>query len=219
MLDFYDMTKPMSALNLTQMMPPSTSPSVIIDRSNSPTKLSGSVSSSNSRLARFQKVGQRSRSLAGRSYSQPRGISPAFSNMEERIKSPSMELPSQSAKLAVERLVPNGGHVTTQESRERTNEMYESPSNFTDELRHDTLSANHQDDASVAGSDFSESTNVPRRNLRVHDVAALILNKMVGTGIFTTPGLVLALTKDKPTSIALWIIGGIHAMLWYFDPI
>lgn len=90
---------------------------------------------------------------------------------------------------------------------------YDNVPNFKDVLRQQSLFLKHQDDASTADSKFSESTNVPRRNLRVHDVAALILNKVVGSGIFTTPGLVLALTKDKTTSIVLWVIGGIHAML------
>jgi hypothetical protein len=67
-------------------------------------------------------------------------------------------------------------------------------------------------------SGFTERTSIPRRNLRTQDVAALILNKQIGTGIFTTPGLVLSLTKNKPLSIGLWIVGGVHAFLWYVKP-
>lgn len=209
----------MPSVNFSQMMPSSTSPSAIIDRSKSPSNSLGSIPSSTSRLTRFQKAGQRSRSQAGRSNSRLRGISPAFSNMEEQIETPSIEFSAFTPQSAAERLVSNDAFVPARQSSEPKNETHGNTLNFRDVLRQGTHSMNHQDDASDAGSDFSESTNVPRRNLRVHDVAALILNKVVGTGIFTTPGLVLALTKDKPTSIALWVIGGVHAMLWYLHPI
>ncbi|OCL12989.1 amino acid transporter [Glonium stellatum] len=64
---------------------------------------------------------------------------------------------------------------------------------------------------------WSESdTIVPRRNLSVMDVAALIFNKMVGTGIFTTPGAVLALTKSKPISLVLWAVGGMYTLICVF---
>ncbi|KAH8744408.1 amino acid/polyamine transporter I, partial [Hyaloscypha finlandica] len=52
-----------------------------------------------------------------------------------------------------------------------------------------------------------------RRDLGVIDVAALIINKQIGTGIFTTPGLVLSLTGSKTTSIIMWFCGGIWAFL------
>ncbi|KAH8655058.1 amino acid permease-domain-containing protein [Tricladium varicosporioides] len=57
-------------------------------------------------------------------------------------------------------------------------------------------------------------TIVPRRNLNAFDVAALILNKMVGTGIFTTPGAVLFYTKSKPISLILWATGGVFTSLF-----
>jgi len=72
---------------------------------------------------------------------------------------------------------------------------------------------------------------VPRSNLTVLDVAALIINKMVsgqlaypnmeltnskiGTGIFTTPGTVLASTRSKGMSVALWTVGGLWTALLY----
>ncbi|KAF2730347.1 hypothetical protein EJ04DRAFT_567848 [Polyplosphaeria fusca] len=55
---------------------------------------------------------------------------------------------------------------------------------------------------------------VPRSNLTELDVAALILNKMIGTGWATTPGSVLALTKSKGMSVALWSVGGLWTMLF-----
>lgn len=59
----------------------------------------------------------------------------------------------------------------------------------------------------------SEKTHLQRRDLGVFDVAALIINKQIGTGIFTTPGLVLSLTGSKTTSIIMWFCGGIWALL------
>ncbi|KAL6252611.1 hypothetical protein RBB50_000330 [Rhinocladiella similis] len=62
---------------------------------------------------------------------------------------------------------------------------------------------------------YSETeTIVPRRNLTVLDVASLIFNKMVGTGIFTTPGAVLGYTRSKPVSLALWLVGGVFTLLF-----
>jgi len=81
---------------------------------------------------------------------------------------------------------------------------------------------------------MSESdTSIARRNLKVVDVAALILNKMVrdvmsgrrfraevpkvGTGIFTTPGAVLLATGSVHLSIGLWIVGGVYSLVWYVE--
>jgi len=61
----------------------------------------------------------------------------------------------------------------------------------------------------------SERTFLQRRDLGIIDVAALIINKQIGTGIFTTPGLVLSLTGSKTTSIIMWFCGGIWASLWF----
>lgn len=46
------------------------------------------------------------------------------------------------------------------------------------------------------------------------DVAALILNKQIGTGIFTTPGAVLLSTQSKGLSMALWTIGGFWTLMF-----
>lgn len=68
---------------------------------------------------------------------------------------------------------------------------------------------------SEINSSFTESIDVdPRRRLSFLDVAALIIDQMIGTGIFTTPGLVLSLTKSKPVSLVLWGLGGVHSFIW-----
>ena len=46
------------------------------------------------------------------------------------------------------------------------------------------------------------------------DVAALIINKMVGTGIFTGPPMVLLYTQSKVEAIFLWILGLVYTYLW-----
>jgi hypothetical protein len=71
------------------------------------------------------------------------------------------------------------------------------------------------DDASSFVSGRSEQTYLQRRDLGMLDVAALIINKQIGTGIFTTPGLVLGLTGNKTISIVMWFCGGIWAFLRY----
>lgn len=54
----------------------------------------------------------------------------------------------------------------------------------------------------------------PRTNLTILDVAALILNKQIGTGIFTTPGSVLLSTRSKSLSVGLWTIGGFWTLMF-----
>lgn len=61
----------------------------------------------------------------------------------------------------------------------------------------------------------SEHTFIQRRDLGVLDVAALIINKQIGIGIFTTPGLVLGLTGNKTISTVLWFCGGFWALIGY----
>ncbi|CAO2656259.1 Nn.00g050620.m01.CDS01 [Neocucurbitaria sp. VM-36] len=63
--------------------------------------------------------------------------------------------------------------------------------------------------------DWDENkASVPRTNLTILDVAALILNKQIGTGIFTTPGAVLLSTRSKGLSVALWTIGGFWTLMF-----
>jgi hypothetical protein len=61
----------------------------------------------------------------------------------------------------------------------------------------------------------SEQICLQQRDLGVFDVAALIINKQISTGIFTMPGLVLSLTGSKTISIVMWFCGGIWAFLRY----
>jgi hypothetical protein len=51
------------------------------------------------------------------------------------------------------------------------------------------------------------------RNLSTLDVAALIANKMIGTGIFTGPSIVLQLTLNKNLAIGLWTLGLFYTVL------
>jgi amino acid transporter len=61
-------------------------------------------------------------------------------------------------------------------------------------------------------TDFTEDRRLGR-TLGTLDVSALILNKMVGTGIFTLPGIVLGLTRSKRISVGFWVVGGVYSML------
>ena len=54
------------------------------------------------------------------------------------------------------------------------------------------------------------------RPLDSFDVAAFIVNKMIGTGIFTTPVTVLIQThNDKELALGLWILGFVYTLIRY----
>ena len=52
-----------------------------------------------------------------------------------------------------------------------------------------------------------------RRQLTWVDVAALIINKMVGTGIFTGPFAVLRSTNNKTVAVSLWALGFLYTII------
>jgi hypothetical protein len=49
--------------------------------------------------------------------------------------------------------------------------------------------------------------------LNTFDVFSLIVNKMVGTGIFTAPAQVLLATQSKQLALALWALGFIYTIM------
>jgi hypothetical protein len=58
------------------------------------------------------------------------------------------------------------------------------------------------------------NTNEPvwdQQPLNTLDVACLIINKMIGTGIFFTPSTVTFLVGNKVTALFLWIFGGLYS--------
>lgn len=68
------------------------------------------------------------------------------------------------------------------------------------------------ENASV-GSSWTESTDVPKRHIGVIAVISLMINQMIGTGVFETPGYVLYLTGSKQISLLLWAVGGIYTLM------
>jgi hypothetical protein len=50
-------------------------------------------------------------------------------------------------------------------------------------------------------------------------VACLIINKMIGTGIYTTPGIVLLLCGNKILALFLWLFGGLYSYLRFAIPL
>lgn len=77
---------------------------------------------------------------------------------------------------------------------------------------HGILRDNESENASL-DTTFTESTVVPRRSLGFVQCSSLMINQMIGTGIFTTPGFVLLLVKSKQISLVLWAVGGIYSLL------
>ena len=53
------------------------------------------------------------------------------------------------------------------------------------------------------------------RPLNSRDVCAFIVNKMVGTGIYTTPPVVLLLTRSKGEALGLWFVGFVYTLVRY----
>ena len=64
-------------------------------------------------------------------------------------------------------------------------------------------------------SGWSEAGNVPKRNLGLLQAISLVINLIVGSGIFTNAGYVLALTRSKAICLVLWAAGGVYTALWY----
>lgn len=80
--------------------------------------------------------------------------------------------------------------------------------------RTDSDPSSHRSRRPDLGDWDENKASVPRTNLTILDVAALILNKQIGTGIFTTPGAVLFSTRSKGLSVALWTIGGFWTLMF-----
>jgi hypothetical protein len=53
----------------------------------------------------------------------------------------------------------------------------------------------------------------PAFPLNSRDVCAFIVNKMIGTGIFTAPPTVLLLTRSKGEALGLWILGFAYTLV------
>jgi hypothetical protein len=60
-----------------------------------------------------------------------------------------------------------------------------------------------------------EERNAPREAtlLGSFDVFALIVNKMIGTGIYSAPTTVFLLTKNKQVSLGLWAVGFFYTIM------
>lgn len=65
--------------------------------------------------------------------------------------------------------------------------------------------------ASDEGHVFDSSPE-NRRQLGVFSATLLIFNRVIGTGIFATPGTILALTGSVGLSLLMWGIGTVVAI-------
>jgi hypothetical protein len=72
-----------------------------------------------------------------------------------------------------------------------------------------------EDDNISIPSTWSETSNVPKRSLGYVQITSLMINCVIGTGIFTTPGLVLFLTQSKAIALGLWGVGGVYLAISY----
>jgi hypothetical protein len=74
----------------------------------------------------------------------------------------------------------------------------ETPRNSVDSAQHALNERNERNEATLLGS---------------FDVFSLIVNKMIGTGIYTAPTTVLLLTGSAPLSLGLWAVGFIYTIM------
>jgi hypothetical protein len=80
------------------------------------------------------------------------------------------------------------------------------------ELGHRTTSTSNEthprrDLSPVEVVEAVEAVDLPARPLSQWDVASLIINKMIGTGIFTAPPTVLLMAGSPGLAFGLWILG------------
>ena len=61
---------------------------------------------------------------------------------------------------------------------------------------------------------YTESNSLPPRNLDFIQITSLMVNSMIGAGIFTVPGYILLLTRSKTVALVLWAIGGVYSSIW-----
>jgi hypothetical protein len=73
--------------------------------------------------------------------------------------------------------------------------------------------SHEREDGISVDTAWSESTTVPRRHLGFVQITSLMLNAVIGGGIFNTPGVVLALTRSKKIALVLWAVGGVYSAL------
>jgi hypothetical protein len=69
-------------------------------------------------------------------------------------------------------------------------------------------------------SDSDSNSSGPvyeQESLTEISVACLIINKMIGTGIYTTSGTVLLLAGNKVLALFLWVFGGVYSYLRYWS--
>ncbi|KAF5681707.1 high affinity methionine permease [Fusarium circinatum] len=75
-----------------------------------------------------------------------------------------------------------------------------------DGLRHDDISDERPDNGSTI--DAQNFVYTEDRKIGITGAVFLILNKMIGTGIFSTPSSIFAATGSVGISLMLWVIGG-----------
>lgn len=55
-----------------------------------------------------------------------------------------------------------------------------------------------------------------QRELQWFDISCLIINKVIGSGIFISPALVVLLTGSKWAALLMWIFGSLYSFARYF---
>jgi hypothetical protein len=73
----------------------------------------------------------------------------------------------------------------------------------------------NSDDEDYEATIAPDETFAPegKKELGTWDIFSLIVNKMIGTGIFTAPAQAFLLTGSKKIAILMWVIGYFYSIL------
>lgn len=90
------------------------------------------------------------------------------------------------------------------------------PYHDNEEAQHEAASQEHDLEQSLRRSEteYTESNSLPTRNLGFLQITSLMINSMIGSGIFTVPGYTVLLTKSKTVALILWAVGGVYTSIW-----
>jgi hypothetical protein len=104
-------------------------------------------------------------------------------------------------------------HISLDEAATSSGELTASNSKYPEDSSQVRRSDSEEGETASLSTAWTESTDVPKRHMGLTAVVSLMINQMIGTGVFETPGYVLFLTGSKQISLVLWGVGGIYQIM------
>lgn len=104
---------------------------------------------------------------------------------------------------------PNAGHPFPQPSVDH----HRQPHRYSDEdSNDDPIAQRLRETAAAASDEIVTEAPAPRFRLTTVDVVCLVLNRMIGSGIFMTPHKVMVYTQSTGISMLFWFAGVLYAL-------